>query len=170
MTRVLVVDDEPQVVRVLRINLRARQYDVDTAADGASALYAAARQHPDLVVLDLGLPDMDGTDVIRGLRCWTTIPVIVLSGRAGSADKVAALDAGADDYVTKPFGVDELLARIRAVTAAPSPAAIRTRWSRSASTRSASPRARSPAATPRCGCPRASGNCWSIWPAIPGSC
>ena len=116
MTRVLVVDDEPQIVRALRINLRARQYDVDTAADGASALYAAARQHPDLVVLDLGLPDMDGTEVIRGLRGWTVIPIIVLSGRADSRDKVDALDAGADDYITKPFAIDELLARIRAVT------------------------------------------------------
>jgi two-component system KDP operon response regulator KdpE len=122
VTRVLVVDDEPQIIRALRINLRARHYDVDTATDGASALHTAARQHPDLIVLDLGLPDMDGTDVIRGLRGWTTIPIIVLSGRAGSADKVAALDAGADDYVTKPFGVDELLARIRAVTRRAQPA------------------------------------------------
>jgi two-component system, OmpR family, KDP operon response regulator KdpE len=116
MTRILVVDDEPQIVRALRINLRARKYDVDTAPDGASALYAAARQHPDLVVLDLGLPDMDGTEVIRGLRGWTVIPIIVLSGRADSRDKVDALDAGADDYITKPFAIDELLARIRAVT------------------------------------------------------
>jgi two-component system KDP operon response regulator KdpE len=116
MTRILVVDDEPQIVRALRINLRARKYDVDTAPDGASALYAAARQHPDVVVLDLGLPDMDGTEVIRGLRGWTVIPIIVLSGRADSRDKVDALDAGADDYITKPFGIDELLARIRAVT------------------------------------------------------
>jgi len=116
MTRILVVDDEPQIVRALRINLRARKYDVDTAPDGATALHAAARQHPDLVVLDLGLPDMDGTEVIRGLRGWTVIPIIVLSGRADSRDKVDALDAGADDYITKPFGIDELLARIRAVT------------------------------------------------------
>jgi two-component system, OmpR family, KDP operon response regulator KdpE len=116
MTRILVVDDEPQILRALRINLRARQYDVDVAADGAGALRAAAGHHPDLVVLDLGLPDMDGVEVIHGLRGWTAAPIIVLSGRAGSADKVAALDAGADDYVTKPFGVDELLARIRAVT------------------------------------------------------
>jgi two-component system KDP operon response regulator KdpE len=115
MTRVLVVDDEPQILRALRINLRARRYDVDVAGDGAAALRLAASQHPDLVVLDLGLPDMDGVDVIRGLRGWTNVPIIVLSGRAGSHDKVAALDAGADDYVTKPFGVDELLARVRAV-------------------------------------------------------
>jgi two-component system KDP operon response regulator KdpE len=116
VTRVLVVDDEPQILRALRINLRARQYDVDVAADGATALRAASHQPPDLVVLDLGLPDMQGVDVIRGLRGWTSIPIIVLSGRVDSRDKVDALDAGADDYVTKPFGVDELLARIRAVT------------------------------------------------------
>jgi len=116
MTRILVVDDEPQILRALRINLRARGYDVDVAATGVAALKAAAGHPPDLVVLDLGLPDIDGAEVIRGLRGWTTIPIIVLSGRAGSEDKVAALDAGADDYVTKPFGVDELLARIRAVT------------------------------------------------------
>jgi two-component system, OmpR family, KDP operon response regulator KdpE len=116
MTRILVVDDEPQILRTLRINLRARDYDVDTAGDGATALRTASGTRPDLVVLDLGLPDMDGVEVIRGLRGWTTAPIIVLSGRAGSADKVAALDAGADDYVTKPFGVDELLARIRAAT------------------------------------------------------
>ncbi|MEV0429340.1 response regulator [Micromonospora sp. NPDC050495] len=116
MIRILVVDDEPQILRALRINLRARGYDVQVADTGAAALKAAASHPPDLVVLDLGLPDIDGVDVIRGLRGWTTVPIIVLSGRAGSEDKVAALDAGADDYVTKPFGVDELLARIRAVT------------------------------------------------------
>ncbi|MEU4238285.1 response regulator [Actinoplanes sp. NPDC026619] len=116
MTRILVVDDDPQILRALRINLRAREYDVDVAADGAGALQAAAAHPPDLVVLDLGLPDMDGDEVIRGLRGWTTVPIIVLSGRAEGTDKVAALDAGADDYVTKPFGLDELLARIRAVT------------------------------------------------------
>ncbi|MFI2714300.1 response regulator [Micromonospora sp. NPDC018662] len=116
MTRILVVDDEPQILRALRINLRARGYDIEVADTGAAALKAAASHPPDLVVLDLGLPDIDGIDVIRGLRGWTGVPIIVLSGRAGSEDKVAALDAGADDYVTKPFGVDELLARIRAVT------------------------------------------------------
>ncbi|SCL22002.1 two-component system, OmpR family, KDP operon response regulator KdpE [Micromonospora nigra] len=116
MTRILVVDDEPQILRALRINLRARGYDIDVAATGTTALKAAASHPPDLVVLDLGLPDLDGVDVIRGLRGWTTVPIIVLSGRAGSDDKVTALDAGADDYVTKPFGVDELLARVRAVT------------------------------------------------------
>jgi two-component system KDP operon response regulator KdpE len=122
MTRVLVVDDEPQIVRALRINLRARQYEVDTAADGASALRAASHHHPDLVVLDLGLPDMEGADVIRGLRGWTSVPIIVLSGRVDGRDKVDALDAGADDYITKPFGIDELLARIRAVTRRVQPA------------------------------------------------
>jgi two-component system KDP operon response regulator KdpE len=116
MTRILVVDDDPQILRALRINLRARGYDVDVATDGAGALHAAAAHPPDLIVLDLGLPDLDGAEVIRGLRGWSTVPIIVLSGRAEGTDKVAALDAGADDYVTKPFGVDELLARIRAVT------------------------------------------------------
>ncbi|WP_214327182.1 response regulator [Nonomuraea sediminis] len=116
MTRVLVVDDEPQILRALRINLAARHYEVAVAPDGNSALRQAADWHPDLIVLDLGLPDLDGVDVIHGLRGWTAVPIIVLSGRAGSDDKVGALDAGADDYVTKPFGIDELLARIRAVT------------------------------------------------------
>jgi two-component system KDP operon response regulator KdpE len=114
MTRVLVVDDEPQIARALVINLRARGYEVDAAHDGASALELAAARHPDVVLLDLGLPDMDGTQVIRGLRGWTKIPVIVLSARHASDEKVDALDAGADDYVTKPFGMDELLARLRA--------------------------------------------------------
>ncbi|RZS39316.1 two-component system KDP operon response regulator KdpE [Herbihabitans rhizosphaerae] len=114
MTRVLVVDDEPQIVRALRINLAARDYDVVTAHDGGSALRAAAETKPDVVVLDLGLPDIDGTEVIEGLRGWTSVPIIVLSARVDSPDKVRALDAGADDYVTKPFGMDELLARLRA--------------------------------------------------------
>ncbi|NUT06319.1 MAG: response regulator [Hamadaea sp.] len=116
MTRVLIVDDEPQILRALRINLTARQYDVIVAADGTQALHAAAHEHPDLIVLDLGLPDVDGVEVIRKLRTWSPVPIIVVSGRAGSADKVDALDAGADDYVTKPFNMDELLARLRAVT------------------------------------------------------
>ncbi|MEO3814424.1 response regulator [Sphaerisporangium sp. B11E5] len=116
MTKILVVDDEPQLLRALRVNLVARRYDVEVARDGGTALRQAAGWHPDLVVLDLGLPDIDGVEVIHGLRGWTKIPIIVLSGRAGSADMVDALDAGADDYVTKPFGIDELLARIRAVT------------------------------------------------------
>src|SRR6516165_1706831 len=116
VTRVLVVDDEPQILRALRINLRARQYDVHTAASATEALMVAAKFPPDVVLLDLGLPDMDGMNVIEGLRGWTKAPIIVLSGRADSADKVEALDAGADDYVTKPFGVEELLARMRAAT------------------------------------------------------
>jgi two-component system, OmpR family, KDP operon response regulator KdpE len=121
MTRVLIVDDEPQILRALRINLTARQYEVVTAADGTAALRAATEDRPDLVVLDLGLPDIDGVQVIRQLRTWTPVPIVVLSGRAESRDKVDALDAGADDYVTKPFSVDELLARIRAVTRRKSP-------------------------------------------------
>ena len=123
MTRVLVIDDEPQIVRALRINLRARQYDVDTALTGADALQRAAQHPPDLVILDLGLPDMDGVDVISGLRGWTDAPIIVLSGRADSTDKVEALDTGADDYVTKPFGMDELLARMRAAVRRSAPTA-----------------------------------------------
>jgi len=115
LIRVLVVDDEPQLLRALRINLSARRYEVVVAADGAAALEAAARHVPDIVVLDLGLPDMDGTEVIAGLRGWTKVPILVLSGRADAADKVDALDAGADDYVTKPFSMDELMARLRAL-------------------------------------------------------
>ena len=114
MVRVLVVDDEPQILRAMRINLRVRGYEVDTAATGKQALEMAARHPPDLVILDLGLPDLDGVEIIGGLRGWSTAPIIVLSGRAESTDKVEALDAGADDYVTKPFGMDELLARMRA--------------------------------------------------------
>jgi len=127
MTRVLVIDDEPQIVRALRINLRARQYDVDTALTGAGALQQAAQHPPDLVILDLGLPDMDGVDVIAGLRGWTDAPIIVLSGRADSTDKVEALDCGADDYVTKPFGMDELLARMRAAVRRSTPEAAEPR-------------------------------------------
>ncbi len=113
MTRVLVVDDDAALRRALTINLRARRYDVDAAADGRQALRLAAAA-PDVVVLDLGLPDMDGVEVVRGLRGWSDVPIIVLSARDSQAAKVDALDAGADDYVTKPFGMDELLARIRA--------------------------------------------------------
>ncbi|MEE2056241.1 response regulator [Rhodococcus artemisiae] len=114
MTRILVVDDEPQILRALRINLEARGYDVITAAAGCTALRAAAQHHPDVIVLDLGLPDIDGIEVLAGLRGWCATPVIVLSARTDAADKVAALDTGADDYVTKPFGMEEFLARIRA--------------------------------------------------------
>ncbi|PWW54284.1 two-component system KDP operon response regulator KdpE [Actinokineospora spheciospongiae] len=117
------VDDEPQIVRALRINLTAHGYEVVTAADGAAALRAAAERHPDVVVLDLGLPDLDGVEVIEGLRGWTTVPILVLSARVDSGDKVAALDAGADDYVTKPFGMDELLARLRAAVRRAAPVA-----------------------------------------------
>jgi two-component system KDP operon response regulator KdpE len=122
VTRVLVVDDEPQIRRALGINLRARGYEVDLAENGEVALDLAARHHPDVVVLDLGLPGIDGVDVIHGLRGWSTVPVVVLSVRDREADKVAALDAGADDYVTKPFGMDELLARLRAAIRRASPA------------------------------------------------
>jgi len=114
VTKVVVVDDEDAICRALRINLAARDYDVTTAMDGASGLAAIARERPDVVILDLGLPDMDGTDVIVGVRGWTSTPIIVLSARENEAAKVKALDAGADDYVTKPFGMDELLARLRA--------------------------------------------------------
>jgi two-component system KDP operon response regulator KdpE len=113
VTRVLLVDDEPQLLRALGINLRARDYDVHTAATGAEALAVAARVLPDVVVLDLGLPDLDGVDVIHGLRGWTNVPIVVLSARRDLPDKVEALDAGADDYLIKPFAVDELLARLR---------------------------------------------------------
>ncbi|MFG2986665.1 response regulator [Streptomyces sp. NPDC048258] len=123
MTRVLVVEDEPQIVRALVINLKARKYEVDAAPDGASALELAAARHPDVVVLDLGLPDMDGVEVIKGLRGWTRVPILVLSARHSSDEKVEALDAGADDYVTKPFGMDELLARLRAAVRRAEPAA-----------------------------------------------
>jgi two-component system KDP operon response regulator KdpE len=122
MTRILVVDDEPQLLRALGTNLRARGYDVDLAATGEAALTVAARKHPDLVVLDLGLPGIDGTEVIRGLRGWTSVPIIVLSVRETETEKVEALDAGADDYVTKPFGMDELLARLRAALRRAAPA------------------------------------------------
>jgi two-component system KDP operon response regulator KdpE len=114
VSTVLIVEDEPQIARALAINLKARGWQVVVAADGRGALEAAAARHPDVVVLDLGLPDMDGVEVIEGLRGWTRVPIIVLSARQDSADKVDALDAGADDYVTKPFGMDELLARLRA--------------------------------------------------------
>ncbi len=114
MTRVLVVDDDTALARALSINLRARKYDVDVAATGTDALRLAARNPPDLVILDLGLPDLDGTEVIAGLTGWSTAPIIVLSARDGQTDKVAALDAGAVDFVVKPFGMDELLARLRA--------------------------------------------------------
>ena len=122
MTRVLVIDDEAPILRALGINLTARKFEVITAADGASGLAAMARDRPDVLILDLGLPDMDGTEVIKGVRGWTSTPIIVLSAWGQESQKVAALDAGADDYVTKPFGMDELLARLRAAVRRASPA------------------------------------------------
>jgi len=115
MNRVLIVEDEPQILRTLAITVRASGYEVATAGTAAEALSVAGRHPPDLVLLDLGLPDRDGIHVIEALRSWTDVPIIVLSGRTGSDDKVSALDAGADDYMTKPFGADELVARLRAV-------------------------------------------------------
>jgi len=114
VSRVLVVDDEPALLRALAINLRAAGWDVETATDGRSALASAAATHPDVVLLDLGLPDLDGTEVIEGLRGWTQVPVVVLSARQHGDDKIEALDLGADDYVTKPFAMNELMARLRA--------------------------------------------------------
>jgi two-component system, OmpR family, KDP operon response regulator KdpE len=114
VTRVLVVDDEPQIRRAMRTSLEAHGYEVRTVGTGEEAVVAAAEDDPELVLLDLGLPDLDGTDVIRRVRSFSEVPIIVLSVRDRQADKVAALDAGADDYVTKPFGVEEVLARLRA--------------------------------------------------------
>jgi two-component system KDP operon response regulator KdpE len=114
LTRVLVVDDEPQIRRALATNLQARDYEVDLAATGEEALRLAAAHHPDVVILDIGLPGISGVEVVRGLRGWTRTPIIMLSVREAETDKVEALDAGADDYVTKPFGMNELLARLRA--------------------------------------------------------
>ncbi|QWC85159.1 response regulator [Nocardioidaceae bacterium] len=112
--RVLVVDDEPALARALAINLRAAGWQVTTAANGAAALGAVASAHPEVVLLDLGLPDMDGTEVVAGIRGWTDVPIVVLSARQHGDDKIEALDLGADDYVTKPFAMDELMARLRA--------------------------------------------------------
>ena len=123
MSRVLVVDDEPQIRRALATNLRARGYEVDLAPTGEEALRLAAAHRPDVVVLDLGLPGIDGLEVVAGLRGWTEVPIIVLSVRDAESDKVAALDAGADDFVTKPFGMDELLARLRAAVRRSAPPA-----------------------------------------------
>jgi len=114
MSAVLVIDDEAAILRTLRINLTARDYTVTTASTGADGLRAVARDRPDAVILDLGLPDMDGVEVIHGIRGWSGTPIVVLSAREQEPQKVAALDAGADDYVTKPFGMDELVARLRA--------------------------------------------------------
>ena len=115
MTRVLVVEDEAQIRTALSVNLRARGFTVDLATSGEQALHLAASKRPDLVLLDLGLPGISGLDVIRGLRGWTRVPIVVLTARGTEADKVEALDLGADDYLSKPFGMDELLARLRAI-------------------------------------------------------
>ena len=131
MTRVLVVDDEPLILRILCLNLRARHYEVRAVLDGGQALRQAVVWQPDLVILDLGLPDLDGVKVIEELRAWSQMPIIVLSGRGGSQDEVDAFNAGADDYVVKPFGMDELIARVRAVIDAP-PTVARRQSSRSA--------------------------------------
>jgi two-component system KDP operon response regulator KdpE len=113
--KILIADDDPQILRALRITLSARGYDVITASDGREALRLAAEGHPDIIVLDLGMPGLTGIEVIEGVRGWSAVPILVVSGRSDSLDKVLALDAGADDYVTKPFAADELLARIRAL-------------------------------------------------------
>jgi two-component system, OmpR family, KDP operon response regulator KdpE len=122
VTKVLVIDDEEPILRALRINLAAHKYEVSTAADGTSGLAAMARDRPDVLILDLGLPDMDGTEVISGVRGWSSVPIIVLSAWGQESAKIAALDAGADDYVTKPFGMGELLARLRVAVRKASPA------------------------------------------------
>lgn len=121
--KLLIADDDPQMVRALRITLAAHGYEVVSAADGAEAITAASHAHPDIILLDLGMPRLDGIAVIQALRGWTSAPIIVVSGRTGSADKVEALDAGADDFVTKPFQIDELLARLRALSRRTSPSA-----------------------------------------------
>ncbi|MCX4758600.1 response regulator [Kitasatospora purpeofusca] len=123
MSRILLVDDEPQLLRALRMNFHARHFTVITASTGQEALDATGREPPDAVVLDLGLPDFDGVDVIQGLRGSLDVPIIVLSGRADTEEKIRALDAGADDYLTKPFDMDELFARLRAVLRRPTRAA-----------------------------------------------
>lgn len=114
--KILIADDDPQILRALRITLTAKGYQIFTAADGAQAITAAIDHHPDIFLIDLGMPELDGIEVIHGIRGWSQAPILVVSGRAGAADKVEALDAGADDYITKPFAVEELLARIRALT------------------------------------------------------
>jgi two-component system KDP operon response regulator KdpE len=120
--KILIADDDPQILRALRITLTARGYDVVTAGDGTEAINRAIDERPDLYMIDLGMPRLDGVEVIQALRGWTSAPVLVVSGRTGSADTVGALDAGADDYVTKPFSMDEVLARIRALSRRVQPA------------------------------------------------
>jgi len=123
VTKVLVVDDEPQIVRALVTNLKVRGYEVETANNGEDAISLAATANPDLLILDLGLPGISGVEVIDAIRGWSAVPIIVLSVRDSERDKVAALDAGADDYVTKPFAIEELLARVRAATRRAAPTA-----------------------------------------------
>ncbi|WP_380282202.1 response regulator [Kitasatospora purpeofusca] len=123
MSHILIVDDEPALLRTLRINLQARHYAVLTAATGQEALDSVGRTPPGAILLDLGLPDLDGVDVIKGVRSTLSTPIVVLSGRADTEEKIRALDAGADDYVTKPFNLDELMARLRAVLRRPAAAA-----------------------------------------------
>lgn len=165
MTRVLVVEDDPQLVRALVINLRARRYGVDPAPDGTTALRLAAARRPDVVLLDLGLPDMEGVDVIRALRGWTRAPILVLSARWASDEKVAALDAGADDYITKPFSMDELLARLRAAVRRTEdvPLTPRRRSSRPATSRSTCAPRRPAATATTSGSPRPNGTCSKSW-------
>ncbi|PSL37106.1 two-component system KDP operon response regulator KdpE [Labedella gwakjiensis] len=121
--KLLIADDDPQILRALRVTLGARGYEVVTAPDGAAAVNATIEEHPDLLLLDLGMPGLSGIEVIQAIRGWSAVPILVVSGRSGAADKVDALDAGADDYVTKPFVIDELLARIRALTRRTAPPA-----------------------------------------------
>jgi two-component system KDP operon response regulator KdpE len=123
VTKVLVVDDEPQILRALATNLKVRGYDVDTAATGEEAVDRAATSRHDLLIVDLGLPGISGIEVIEAVRAWSSVPIIVLSVRDAERHKVEALDAGADDYVTKPFGIEELLARVRAATRRAAPVA-----------------------------------------------
>lgn len=121
MTKVLIIDDEPQIVRALVTNLKVRGYEVETASTGEEAVAMASTCHPDLLILDLGLPGISGIEVIEAVRAWSSVPILVLSVRDAERAKVEALDAGADDYVTKPFGIEELLARVRAATRRASP-------------------------------------------------
>lgn len=170
MTLVLVIDDEPQILRALRINLTVRGYQVITASTGAGALRAAAEHPPDVVILDLGLPDMSGIDVLGGLRGWLTAPVIVLSARTDSSDKVQALDAGADDYVTKPFGMDEFLARLRAAVRRNTAAAELEQPVIETDSFTVDLAGKKVSKTvPKCISRRPSGACWKCWPATAAS-
>ena len=165
----LVVDDEPAILRALDVNLRARGYEVQLAATGTQALAIAARRHPDAVVLDLGLPDMMGIEVIHGFAGWSDVPIIVLSARTAESQKVAALDAGANDYVSKPFGMDELMARLRVALRTPPDAeahpVIETRRLHHRPRRQAHPCATGTT----CGLPVRSGRSSSCSRAIPGA-